>query len=312
MTGPAAQRPRPGRAAAAAVPSASPSPRPPPPVVSPGDRLGATVAFSLIVHGVLALGIGFSREDAAPLVPTLDVILTETRGEKPPEQADFLAQSSQQGGGETEEVERPREAQVGSVPKPQPGQAPTPQPAQSPPPQPRRQQPVLTAVEADRSAAAQEQRPTPDAPLPSSSELIRQSLEMARLAAEIERQSAAYAKRPKRKFVSANTREYEYAAYMRAWVARVERIGNLNYPDEARQRNLEGQLVMTVAVRRDGSIERIDIVQASGYPILDQAAVRIVELAEPFAPIPDTEEDIDVLHITRTWQFLPGNVLRNR
>jgi protein TonB len=60
---------------------------------------------------------------------------------------------------------------------------------------------------------------------------------MARLAAEIDRQSVAYAKRPKRKFVSASTQEFEYASYMRAWVARVERIGNLNYPDEARRRN---------------------------------------------------------------------------
>ena len=306
MSPAAAQRPLPGRGAPPGAPPAAPA-------VSPGDRLAATVAFSLVVHGVLALGIGFAREDAAPLVPTLDVILTETRGEKPPEEADFLAQSSQQGGGESETVERPREAQVGRVPKPNPGQAPLQQPAQAPAPETERRRPVLTtAAEADRAAAASERRPTPEAPLPSSSELIRQSLEMARLAAEIERQSVAYAKRPKRKFVSANTREYEYAAYMRAWVARVERVGNLNYPDEARRRSLEGQLVMTVAVRRDGSIERVDIVQPSGFPVLDEAAVRIVRLAEPFAPIPETDENIDILHITRTWQFLPGNVLRNR
>jgi protein TonB len=99
---------------------------------------------------------------------------------------------------------------------------------------------------------------------------------------------------------------------MRAWVARVERIGNLNYPDEARRRNLQGQLVMTVAIRRDGSIEDIQVVQPSGYPILDDAAQRVVRLGEPYAPLPETEERIDVLHITRTWQFLPGNVMRNR
>jgi len=306
MSQAAGQRPRPGRSAPATTPVQ-------PPAVAPGDRLAATVAFSLVFHGVLALGIGFSREDPAPLVPTLDVILTETRGEKPPEQADFLAQSSQQGGGESEQVERPREAQVGRIPKPTVGEAPAQQPAQAPRPEERSNRPVLTtAADAELAAAATEERPTPELPLPSSSELIRQSLEMARLAAEIERQSMAYAKRPKRKFVSANTREYEYAAYMRAWVARVERIGNLNYPDEARRRSLEGQLVMTVAVRRDGSVERVDIVQASGHPILDEAAVRIVRLAEPFVPLPKTDENIDILHITRTWQFLPGNVLRNR
>ena len=143
-------------------------------------------------------------------------------------------------------------------------------------------------------------------------EIIERSMEMARLAAEIDRQSEAYAKRPKRKFISANTQEYAYAAYMRAWVARVERIGNLNFPDEARQRKLAGNLVMTVAVRRDGSIERIDVIQPSGYPVLDAAAQEIVRLSEPFAPLPKTVDDVDILHITRTWQFLPGGVLRNQ
>jgi protein TonB len=99
---------------------------------------------------------------------------------------------------------------------------------------------------------------------------------------------------------------------MRAWVARVERIGNLNYPDEARRRNLQGQLVMTVAVRKDGTVERIDVVQPSGYPVLDEAAMRTVRLAEPFAPLPKTKDGTDILHITRTWQFLPGNVMRNQ
>ena len=302
-----------GQPPRAGAPLPPPRPVPPRPVVGSGDRLGATLAFSLIAHGVLALGIGFSRDDPAPLLPTLDVILTQTRGEKPPEQADFLAQSSQQGGGQSEEVERPRDAQVGQVPKPTPGQAPLERPAQAPSPEPRRQRPVLTSTaESAQAALAEDKRRTPELPMPSSRELIEQSLEMARLAAEIERQSVAYAKRPKRKFVSANTRAYEYAAYMRAWVARVERVGNLNYPDEARRQDLQGQLVMTVAVRRDGSVERVDIVQPSGYPLLDEAAVRIVRLAEPFAPIPETDENIDILHITRTWQFLPGNVLRNR
>lgn len=284
-----------------------------PPRITPGDRLGATIAFSLIAHGVLALGIGFTRDDPAPLVPTLDVILTQTRAEQPPERADFLAQASQQGGGEAETPERPREPQLSAVPKPEPGQVPVPIEPGAPEPEPRRREAVLTSQsEQVEQAPDTSDRPSPDVPLPSSRELLEQSLEMARLAAEIERQSAAYAKRPKRKFVSASTREYEYASYMRAWVQRVERIGNLNYPDQARRENLEGQLVLTVAVRRDGSIERIDIVQPSGHRVLDESAIAIVRMAAPFAPIPDTGEDIDILHITRTWQFLPGGVLRNR
>jgi protein TonB len=91
-------------------------------------------------------------------------------------------------------------------------------------------------------------------------------------------------------------------------VVKVERVGNLNYPDEARRRGLGGRLVMTVAVRRDGSIEEILLNRSSGLGVLDQAAMRIVRLAEPFPPLPRTEENIDVLHITRTWQFRNGSV----
>jgi protein TonB len=285
----------------------------PAPRIGPGDRLGATFAFSLIAHGVIALGVGFAIDDPAPLVPTLDIILTQTKSSEPPEQADFLAQSSQQGGGDTETPERPREPQPSPVPKPDQGLAPAPIEASAPRPQPEVRDPVLTTTRPEeRRADNRDLTPSPPRPLPSSRELIERSLEMARLAAELERQTQAYAKRPKRKFVSASTSEYEFASYMRAWVARVERIGNLNYPDDARRRNLQGQLVLTVAVRRDGSVESIDVVQPSGYPVLDEAAIRTVRLAEPFGPLPVTREPVDVLHITRTWQFLPGNVMRNQ
>ncbi|MBB5207253.1 TonB family protein [Chiayiivirga flava] len=283
------------------------------PRITPGDRLGATIAFSLIAHGVLALGIGFRIDDPAPILPTLDVILTQTRSQDKPDKADFLAQASNAGGGDRDKAERPRDPTPAPAPNPQPGVAPVPLEAGSPTPQTQKSEAVLTSTGASRTQAAQQAlTPTPSTPLPSSRELIERSLEMARLAAEIERQSSAYAKRPKRKFVSANTQEYEYASYMRGWVARVERIGNLNYPDEARRRNLLGQLVLTVAVRRDGTVERIDVVQPSGYPVLDEAAIRTVRLAEPFGPLPDTHDGTDILHITRTWQFLPGNVMRNR
>jgi protein TonB len=129
---------------------------------------------------------------------------------------------------------------------------------------------------------------------------------MARLAAEIHLRSELYARRPKRKFVSASTKEYAYANYLRAWVDRAERVGNLNYPDEARRKRLAGRLVISVAVRPDGSVEQTNIVQSSGVPLLDSTALRIVELAAPFPPLPDSADNIDVLHITRTGNSCPG------
>ena len=280
------------------------------PTIGPGERLSATMALSLVVFGVLILGVGFTRDDAAPVTPTLDVILTETRSDAAPEDADFIAQANNQGGGESERPERPREEQLAPVPKADPGIAPEPLVAQAPPPEPDPLQRVLSTTAPSPFAlpVPKDQRETEPSLLPPGEEQVDQSLEMARLAAEIERRQELMAKRPKRKFISASTREYEYAAYLRAWVAKVERVGNLNYPDEARRRGLGGRLVMTVAVRRDGSIEEIVLNRASGLGVLDQAAMRIVRLSEPYPPLPATRENIDVLHITRTWQFQNGSV----
>lgn len=280
------------------------------PAIGENERLSATLVLSLLLHGMLLLGLGFALEDAAPVLPTLDVILTRTQSPLTSKQADFLAQASNQGGGEHDKSNRPRDIQVGRVPQAQDGVAPRPLRAQSPAPQPPPQARVISSTRGDTPAPLPEANPPiePNA-LPQGQEKIDRDLAMARLAAEIHLRSQRYAKRPKRKFVSASTREYAYAGYLRAWVDRVERVGNLNYPDEARRRRLAGQLVISVAIRRDGSVERADIIQSSGIRLLDDAALRIARLAEPYPPLPKTDDNIDVLHVTRTWQFLPGGEL---
>lgn len=286
---------------------------PVPPPIGPRERVRVTFLFSLVLHAVLVLGVTFAMEDPKASLPSLDVILVESHNDSTPAKADFLANAAQKGGGESDEARRPRAPVSSAVPKPTAGIAPKTLRASAPRPQPKSPPPVVaTRGESPLTVARVPAKPdVPKMPEMTGRELIERSMEMARLAAEIDRQSEAYAKRPKRKFISANTQEYAFAAYMRAWVARVERIGNLNFPDEARQRKLAGNLVMTVAVRRDGTVERIDVIQASGHPVLDAAAQQIVRLSEPFAPLPHTVDDVDILHITRTWQFLPGGILRN-
>lgn len=274
------------------------------------ERLSATLVLSLLLHGLLLVGVGFALEDAAPVLPTLDVIMTQTQSPLTSKQADFLAQADNQGGGEHDRANRPRDAQVGQVPQEEDGVAPRPLRAQSPAPQPPPEARIVTAPNAQDRTPLPQSQPKVDADdLPLGNEKIQHDVEMARLAAEIHLRSQRYARRPKRKFVSASTREYEYATYLRQWVDRVERVGNLNYPDEARRRGIGGILVITVAIRRDGTVERADIIQSSKIPLLDQAAMRIVRLAEPYPPLPKTKDNIDVLHVTRTWQFLPGGQL---
>ncbi len=284
--------------------------------ITSADRLGVTVVFALILHGIILLGVGFGLEDppAPPPSPSLDVILIHKKGTDPPKKADFLAQANQLGGGTTHEKTRPASPLAGVVPKKKVGLAPAPVKEQRPEPKRRRPHKLIDTRRSPKKVMKTARTPeTPKPPQPTTSQIMQHSLEVARLEAEIGRELRAYAKRPRRKFISANTREYLYASYMQAWVSKVERVGNLNYPDQARRNKLSGNLVMTVAIDVDGNTESIEIITPSGHQVLDDAARRIVELATPFAPLPKTIlEKTDVLHITRTWQFLPGNVLRHQ
>ena len=284
-----------------------------PPRIGETERLRATFVLSLLVHAMLVFGIGFAIEDAAPLLPTLDVIQTRTQTPLTPAQADFLAQANNQGGGEHDKSSRPGAPQAGPLAQQRDGLAPRPlhaqTPAPSPPPDPR----VVASANGETALPAPKPRQeTQPEDAPPGREKIERDIEMARLAAEIQLRSVEYAKRPKRKFVSASTREYAWAAYLRAWVDRVERVGNLNYPEEARRRHIGGIVVINVGIRRDGSVERADIVQSSNIPILDAAALRIARIAEPYPPLPRTEEDPDILNVVRTWQFMPGGELIDR
>jgi protein TonB len=127
--------------------------------------------------------------------------------------------------------------------------------------------------------------------------------------AQVARQAEDYAKRPRRKFVGARAAETRYAMYVESWRQKVERIGNMNYPEQARGR-LYGSLRLTVAIKSDGSVEYVQVDRPSGHKILDRAAERIVKIASPFAAFPDNiRRDTDILVITRTWTFARGDRL---
>lgn len=191
------------------------------------------------------------------------------------------------------EVEQPKEESKPAEPVEKP---PVVEKEEAPPPEEKVEKPMPEQPKRERPTAAQ---------------LLTNSFKIASLSAEIRRKMETRAERPRRKFISASTREFRYASYMEAWRAKVERVGNLNYPDEARRKKLSGSLILDVALNKDGSINQITVRRSSGHKILDDAAVRIVELASPFAPFPDQiREETDILHITRTWQFLNNRGFR--
>ena len=144
-------------------------------------------------------------------------------------------------------------------------------------------------------------------------DMTASALEMDRLEALIAKQQDEYQKRPKRKFIGARTKEYKYALYVESWRQKVEKVGNLNYPEAAKNLKLYGQLQLTVSIKADGSIEAIELNRSSGSKVLDEAAKHIVELAAPYSKFPDdVRNEVDILSITRTWTFTKEDMLATK
>ena len=278
--------------------------------VSTSDYLLITLFLAGIVHIAIILGVSFQiPEPQKETTRNLEIELVLTPTTKRPEQADFLAQENQVGGGANEEVATPQQAKI-----PASGNG------MELAPQLEKQQVrkietkrLLTQKKANRRVTAvitdsQEIRPDQEKPKPSAAMLARQ---VAILGTQIELEKEKQAKQPRIVYVNAiNAHKYMAASYEKAWQRKVERIGNLNYPDEARRKDLSGKLLMSVGINQDGSIYSLKIRRSSGHKSLDDAAKRIVRLAAPFAPIPnDLREETDVLVITRSWNFFNDQLL---
>jgi periplasmic protein TonB len=273
--------------------------------------LYGAISVSILLHAVL-LAVHFSFPDALPWKSAdqpLEVVLVNARTEEKPVHADALAQANLDRGGNTDQARR----------------------AKTPLPVTRPHNPGRDLVEAQRRVRRLEERQrrllakassahtrvapetelkTPaEQPKPqiSGRDLADLSLAAMQLQAQIDRRIEEYQKRPRKKFIGARATEYRFAQYEEDWRQKIERIGTLNYPSEARGK-LYGNLRLTVTIRPDGSVKSMDLDRSSGLEVLDAAAFKIVRMASPFAPFPaNIRRDTDLLVITRTWFFGPGD-----
>ncbi|WP_416885158.1 TonB family protein [Marinospirillum sp.] len=218
------------------------------------------------------------------------------------------------------EAEAPTEPAISEQPLPEEVEVPEPaaaEPMPAPPPEVSAPtssaepiSPPVSEPPIDPSAAATPALPSPAPPMPetSSRRLAERSLAMAQLEAQWQVQQQQWVERPRiRRVTSATQLDPELAFYLQQWEARVERIGNQNYPEEARRQNLGGQLRLLVSIYADGRIREAQLLSSSGHPELDEAAIRILNLAAPFAPLPEgVRAETEVLEIIRTWQFGDG------
>ena len=273
--------------------------------------LTACVGASLVVHALI-LTLHFKFPDTLRWKSSqqpLEVILVNAKTSDKPVRAEALAQANLDGGGNVNEPRR----------------------AKAPLPvtetrsngrdlvEARRRQQQLEEQQRQLLAKAQEASasvpPQATAPAPSGDPSVQSSgrdladlsLAAMRLQAQIDKRVEEYQKRPRKRFIGARASEYRFALYEEGWRSKVERVGTLNYPAEARGK-IYGSLRLTVTLRPDGTIDSVEIDRSSGLKILDEAAFRILQLAAPFAAFPaEISKDTDLLVITRTWFFAQGD-----
>jgi periplasmic protein TonB len=273
-----------------------------------------TLGISIAIHMVV-LAIKFQPFDLRDMLdrgPPLEIALVNAKSATKPTKADILAQAHLDGGGNTN-ADRRAKTPLPVLPKDSANTeiAETSRKAQF-----LEQQAKELMTQLKSTAAAPAVPKTTEAidpsDLPTATEMMERTLEAMRLEAQIAKDMDVYQKRPKRRFVGARAEEYRFARYVEDWRLKIERVGNLNYPEAARQLKLYGNLILTVSIRADGTVETITVNRSSGQRVLDAAAVKIVEMSAPFAPFPpDIRRDTDILHVTRTWSFTKGDELRS-
>ena len=277
------------------------------PQVTAGDRLGFTLFLALAVHGVLLFGVGFAPEEPRAVPNSLDVTLATHRADDAPEEADFIAQANQVGSGTEEDKSELTTTEEAPFSDPDSRQVQLQEPTARQPTPVTRQKIIVTRARSERDIASEQQDRNQDDPRRKADQdnVDELSREIASLQARLDKQKQAYAKRPRvRRLTSVSAKAHYEAAYIEAFRRKVEATGTRHFPRRALDSNTFGGVRLMVALRRDGGIEEVEVLQSSGHDFLDQAAVQSVRLAAPFEPFTqDMRERMDVLEIIRTWKF---------
>ncbi len=283
---------------------------------SPADRLSCALFLAVALHAALILGVTFTYVANKPSTHTMEVTLARHQSKNKPEKADFLSQFNQVGSGTLEEkalLTSPTEAKFQDTQIRETSQD-RPQPRA---PKTAAQSEIVTTTSSSSSKVQMQKTLIENVPTNSKIDtersLLTRAMEIASLEARLDRQRQISAKRPRiKRLTSLSTVSSADAFYLNSWRRKIETIGNLNYPEEARRRKLYGSLRLMVAILPDGSLKEIEVLESSGHKVLDDAAIRIVRLAAPYAPFPDElRQSTDVLEIIRTWQFRKNSSLRS-
>ena len=280
----------------------------------PSERnLTLALGFSFLFHALL-LTVHFTYPDALTkgTERALDVVLVNSKHNNRPDKAQAKAQANLDGGGNTD-LDK-----VATTPLPPSAQVKEGNDLVSAQQRVAQleamQRQMLTKLKSEKAVRTEQKQQDNLPPVANLSglDLANRAMAIARLEAQIDRQMEDYSKRPRKKFIGARTEEYLPAQYIEDWRLKVERVGNLNYPEEARGR-MYGSLVVYLEIDADGNLKRAEVQRSSGQKVLDEAALRILRLASPYGKFSaQMREQFDVLAFARTWTFTQSDRLQSQ
>ena len=282
------------------------------PIALQEQPLMATLPLAVLLHALFIFGVSFAPTIRLNLVnpPVLDITLVQTRTEKTPDQVDFMAQANQEASGTAEEKNRPQSPVSSLQAVEVEGESPVQSEQAAPDTTLKLNQQILTTKGETYKIVEKAPEQPEDNPEIPVGELANETQEIAQLLAEVGEAEARYARRPKIHFIDAvSAKSAVEATYIDTWVKKIERIGNINFPEDAIKRNLSGKLILNATLDQQGNVVDAQISLSSGYEVLDKAALRIVKLAAPYPSLPEEiRRKWDQLNITRTWIFHSGTL----
>ncbi len=277
--------------------------------VKPNDRLGFTAFVAVALHAAAILGIGFTWQIQQSSTPTIEVTLSQFSDETAPDDASFIAATNQIGSGDASEVlEKTTRSEADFVANVEQEVMPEPILVLPDDAELDLAAELTTNTSSDFAVNAEQDDPA-DAEQGFNTKTMEElAKEIASLEARLDDETQQQAKGPRvRRLTSVSTRRTSDAYYLQSWRRRVESVGNLNYPEEARRNQLYGDLKLLVTIRPDGSLQNVRVIASSGHKVLDDAALRIVRMAAPYPPFPaEMKKSTDLLEIVRSWQFRPN------
>lgn len=282
------------------------------------DKFSIALFIAISLHVLMVMIIGFDFEIPSPKAKTLEITLVQ-HTTKAPAEADFIAQANQQASGtelRKQKLTTTEDAQflsdtIQEISPPVQPQLASAEPIDEPSLLATRDQEAVFEIvnEAENEPKTLEEKFRGETQIPS-----HISNDIATLEALLDQQRQSYAKRPRiRRLTSVSAKAAIDAQYLDDWRRRIERIGNIHYPEEAKRNHLYGDLRLAVTLLPNGYVDDIEILHSSGIRVLDDAAMRIVRLAEPFQAFPsELKKEVDKLEIIRTWRFVQGNQLQSQ